>query len=57
MLVWFGNVLPQLSLNDSLRLEKLLLGNTGDQEELHLFYLSSFIQNYELITIVDACLV
>ena len=57
MLVWFGNVLTQMSLNVSLGLEKLLLGNTGNQEQLQLCSSFSFIQHYELISIVDACLV
>ena len=57
MLVWFENVLTQLSLFVILGLEKLLLGNTGNQEQLQLCSLSSFIHHYELINIVVACLI
>ena len=39
-----------------LALKKLSVGNMGDQKKLHLFSLSSYVQNNYLNDIADACL-
>ena len=45
-----------LSLNVSLDLKILLEVNTGDQSELRLLSLSSYVQNYYRMNTLQACL-
>jgi len=53
MLVFVGNVWSELSVCVSLGLENPLEGNTGNQEQLCLFSLPSFVWNYYLINILN----
>ena len=56
MVIFVGNGFTYVSLNVSLALKKLSVGNMGDQKKLRLFSLSSYVQNNYLNNIADACL-
>ena len=56
VLVGNGLAYVSLNINVSLGLEKLSVGNMGDQKKLRLFSLSSSVQNNYLNDIADACL-
>ena len=55
-IVLVGNVETELSRSVSIALKKLLEGYTGDQEKIHLHFLSSYDSNYCSMNAPASCL-